>query len=111
GDQVVAVGVVTVVVGVDQRRHGSRRRRRDGPEQYAGTPFGGTGVDEHGVVAGGDEPAVVDVPGAIGLDVAVSALGEGLDGRRGRGAIDHAANYAPKRRHPVGRMAADLLVQ
>src|SRR5581483_10613058 len=69
--QVVAVRMVTVVVGVDQRAHGALGDGLDGVQVGAGPALGGGGVDADHAVPADQEAGVVEVPAAVRLQVGV----------------------------------------
>ena len=62
GHEVVAVGVVAVMMGVDERAQRPRRHRLDRVDQRTGTPLGEAGVDDGHSVAADEEAAVVQSP-------------------------------------------------
>ena len=65
GQQIVAVGVVAVVVGVDQRAYGQVGDAADGAEEGAGAGFGKAGIHHGNRAAPGDEAGVIQAPTAI----------------------------------------------
>jgi hypothetical protein len=87
-EQIVAEGVVAVMMGVDQRPYRSWGDRLDRVEVVDGAPSGGAGVDVDHALAADQERGVVDVPAAIRLDVGEDAVAD-LDGlaRRQRLAV------------------------
>ena len=108
--QVVAVRVIAVVMGVDQRADRPAGDGLDGVQVGAGAPLGGGGVDaDH---AGVDpltdqEAGVVQVPAAVRLQVGVDVLADLLDlaqaHRRApssRAAAAASASSSPKQRQP-----------
>jgi hypothetical protein len=73
-EQVVAVGVVAVVMGVDQRPHRSLRDRVDRIEVVQGPALRRTGVDADHTLAADQERGVVDPPGPVRLHVGEDAV-------------------------------------
>ncbi len=92
--QVVAVRMVAVMMGVDQRADRFTRDRLDGVQVGAGAPFRRGGVDADHAVAAGQEAGVVQVPAAVRLQVGVDVLA-------------HLADFAQAhRRAPLSGTAA-----
>ena len=77
--QVVAVRVIAVVVGVDQRPHRFFCDCPDGVQVGAGAPLGGGGVDADHAGVADQEAGVVEVPAAVRLQVGVDVLADSPD--------------------------------
>ncbi len=67
----ISVSVISVVVRVDDGAHGSVGNTLDVFEKESSSALGRTGVDKNSVIGSRKDAAVVDPPGAIGLDVCV----------------------------------------
>jgi hypothetical protein len=73
-DELVAVAVVAVVVGVDDLADGEVGDRPDGREEVAGEVQVEEGVDQDRFVVADDEPGVRPAPASIGLEERVRAV-------------------------------------
>ena len=65
------MGVVTVVVGVDQGADGEVGHALDGGEEGAGSGFGEAGIHNGDGVCSGDEAGIVQAPTAVQLYVGI----------------------------------------
>jgi hypothetical protein len=82
-EHVVAVGVVAVVMGVDQGPHRAVGHAPHRLHEGAGPALRRAAVDGHHATVAGHEAGVVDPPAAVGLDEAEDAVGHLLNpGRR-----------------------------
>ena len=68
-EQVVAEGVVAVMMRVDEGADGSRRDRRNRREVCLGPQRRRTGIDAHHPARSDEEAGVVDPPRAVSLHI------------------------------------------
>ena len=101
-EQAVAERVVAMVMRADHGPHRGGRDRGDGLLVGAGPPLGRAGVDADHALRAGQEPGVVDPPGAVRLDVGPDAVGDLLRLRRARrvDVTGQAAHHEPPRGLP-----------
>jgi len=82
GEQAVAVRVVAVMMGVEQRADRGSAHGTNGLLQTDGAPLRGGGVDRAHVILCDDEAGVVDPPAAVRLHVGEDPVGDLVAGRR-----------------------------
>src|ERR1700754_3222738 len=74
GEQVVAEGVVAMVMGVHERPDRQITNSRDGCQVVTGTAFRGAGVDAGHAAPADEESGVVDPPASVRLHMAVHTV-------------------------------------
>ena len=82
--QIVAMGVVAMMVGVDDRLNGSVGHGCHRIEERPGAGLGRRRVDQNHTVGPDNEAGVVDEPGAVVLHIGIGIVGDlhdfGLNG-------------------------------